>query len=65
MMSNEQFWNSITYSAEEYKNKYQNDIDFWDSKGYDMYLRILDYEKDQPNVLVKDELSEQLKKFKS
>lgn len=44
MMSNPQFWNSITYSSEEYKKKYESDKKFWKDAGEQIYQRMIERE---------------------
>ena len=45
MLVGEPFWNSITMKPEEYKAKYEKDSNFWNEYGYDVYCRMITYNK--------------------
>lgn len=35
------FWNSITMSPEEFKEKYESDVEFWNKHGEHVYNRMV------------------------
>jgi hypothetical protein len=62
MMSNAQFWNSITMTAQEFKDKYSCDVEFWKKDGEFMYNRmVLNNNKKQKSYLKEKTKAEQWK----
>ena len=73
MVSNEQFWNSITMTPTEFKTKYFTDTEFWTLDGSTMYenMKIVAIDKPKKSKKIKEitpeeaERLERIKKFKN
>lgn len=69
MITNEQFWNSITMRSDEFKKKYCSDVKFWEESGKKMCdnIIVMRQQMNKPKnkkCLSKIEISDNLKKFK-